>query len=147
MPAAMRSLPDRNGNGAGSFLPWAPASWERALKKIIAIALIAAFAASGSASAACTPASPDAVTSKAPKDAATNPQAADAKGIAEDGQHTPLETDPNAPGVTTTEGGTTTNTAKAEQEIAAAGAKTDRMKTADATAGEATAAAGTACPQ
>jgi len=116
------------------------------MTKLIAIALAAAFAASGPASAACTPSSPDAVTSKAPKDAATNPQAADAKGIAEDGQHTPMETDPNAPGVTATEGGTTTNSAKAQEEIAA-GMKSDGMKTADATAGEATDATDTACPR
>ncbi|RYD20955.1 MAG: hypothetical protein EOP69_01560, partial [Spirochaetia bacterium] len=88
------------------------------MKILIAITLAAAFAVSGSASAACTPSSPDAVTSKVPKDAASDPKAANAKGIAEDGQHVPMETDPNAPGVTKSEGGTTTNIAQAESEIA-----------------------------
>jgi hypothetical protein len=114
------------------------------MSKLIAIALVAAFAASGSASAACSPASPDAVTSKAPKDAQTNSQtAADAKGIAEDGQHTPMETDPNAPGVTKSEGGTTTNIAQAEIEIAAAGSKEGGA----ASTGSAAATDDTACPQ
>ncbi|KQT50700.1 hypothetical protein ASG43_05295 [Aureimonas sp. Leaf454] len=89
---------------------------------IIAVAVSAITAMPGIASAACPAGSPDAVTSKPPADAkaATDPQAAaDAKGISEDGQHTPLETDPNAPGVTASAGGTTTNIAQAEAEIAA----------------------------
>lgn len=112
------------------------------MKILIAITLVAAFAAFGPASAACTPSSPDAVTSKAPKDAASDPKAADAKGIAEDGQHVPMETDPNAPGVTKSEGGTTTNITQAELEIAAASTKencTDASGTTDPQ--------GTACPQ
>lgn len=104
------------------------------MRKFIAIAIIgaAAFAAPGIASAACTNGAPDAITSKPPADAkaATDQQAAaGAKGIAEDGQHTPLETDPNAPGVTAAAGGVTTNTQQAEAEIAA-GAKTDGTTTA-----------------
>ena len=112
------------------------------MKILIAITLAAAFAASGPAAAACTPSSPDAVTSKAPKDAANDPKAADAKGIAEDGQHVPMETDPNAPGVTKSDGGTTTNIKQAETEIAAAGTKengTDAPTTTDPQS--------TACPQ
>ena len=123
----------------------------RALKTFIAMALVCAttLATSGAAFAACTTASPDAITSK-PAAAAegSQPAAADAKGIAEDGQHTPLETDPNAPGVTQSAGGTTTNTAQAETEIAAASA-TGTATTDGATTGSTTAAAGTddtACP-
>jgi hypothetical protein len=116
------------------------------MSKLIAIALVAAFAAFSSAVAACPPASPDAVISKAPKDARTNPKtASDAKGIAEDGQHTPMETDPNAPGVTKSEGGTTTNIAQAETEIAAAGSKEGGANSG--TTGTTAASSDTACQQ
>lgn len=116
------------------------------MRKMIAIVMVsaAAFVAPGIASAACNTGSPDAVTSKPPaeaKAAGDTQAAAGAKGIAEDGQHTPLETDPNAPGVTKAEGGTTTNTAQAEAEIAA-GAKTDGGTTASITGGDMASAGG-----
>jgi hypothetical protein len=103
----------------------------------IALTISAVFATPSIASAACASGSPDAITSKPSADAknATDQQAtADAKGISEDGQHTPMETDPNAPGVTQSAGGTTTNTQQAEAEIAAAGsADTDSATTASTT--------------
>lgn len=110
-----------------------------------AIVAVAALTASGTAFAACATASPDAITSKSAKAAPAGDQQAakDAKGIAEDGQHMPLETDPNAPGVTTAEGGTTTNTQKAEAEIAVADTMATGSTTADA--GMKTAEADTAC--
>ncbi|KQT69038.1 MULTISPECIES: hypothetical protein [unclassified Aureimonas] len=101
------------------------------------IVAVAALATSGSAFAACATGSPDAITSKpaagqAAAEGGQNQAAMESKGIAEDGQHTPLETDPNAPGVTTAPGGTTTNTEKAEAEIAAADTTTTGSTTADA---------------
>lgn len=112
----------------------------------LAVAGAVAFGTAGAASADCATASPDAITSKQAQATSGSDQqaASDAKGIAEDGQHTPMETDPNAPGVTKAEGGTTTNTQKAEAEIAA-GAGTDPTTTA-ATTGSDMKAGDTACP-
>jgi hypothetical protein len=77
----------------------------------VAVAGFTAFGPIASAAAACSDQDPQAITSKS---------AEGKSGIAEDGQHMPLETDPNAPGVTQAPGGVTTNTEQAEQEIAAA---------------------------
>ncbi|WAJ27511.1 hypothetical protein [Antarcticirhabdus aurantiaca] len=83
------------------------------MKPIITAALAAAacFAFQGAASAACS------------NETTASIAGGTGEAISKDGQHTPLETDANAPGVTQSQGGTTTNMEQAEASASGAVSK------------------------